>query len=54
MRSDKLQNAIGGIDPDLIARSEYPVRKKKGYKFVSAIAAVLVLAIGFGILAGTS
>ncbi len=54
MRSDKLQNAIGGIDLDLIARSELPVKKKKGYKIVSVIAAVLALAIGFGIFAGTS
>jgi hypothetical protein len=49
MRSDKLQNAIGGIDPDLIARSEFPVKKKRGYKITSVIAAMLALAIGMGI-----
>ena len=52
MKSDKLQDAIGGIDPELIARSELPVKKKRGYKITSAIAAVLVLAIGMGIFWG--
>lgn len=52
MRSDKLQNAIGGIDPDLVTRSELPIRKKRGYRIVSAIAAMLVLAIGIGIFSG--
>ena len=52
MKSDKLQNAIGGIDPDLIARSELPLRKKRGYRIISAIAAILVLAIGIGIFSG--
>jgi serpin B len=52
MKSDKLQNAIGGIDPDLIARSEFPVKKKRGYKITSVIAAMLALAIGMGIFWG--
>ncbi|MBR6745132.1 MAG: hypothetical protein IKM00_07965 [Clostridia bacterium] len=50
MKSEKLQNAIGGIDPDLIAKSEQPLRKKRGHRIASAIAAMLVLAIGIGIL----
>ena len=52
MKSDKLQNAIGGIDYDLIIRSEAPIGRKKRYSLISAIAAVLVLAIGIGIFAG--
>ena len=52
MKSDKLQNAIGGIDPDLITRSELPIKKKFGYKITSVIAAMLALAIGIGIFWG--
>lgn len=52
MKSDKLQNAIGGIDPDLITRSELPIKKKFGYKITSVIAAMLALAIGMGIFWG--
>lgn len=52
MRSDKLQNAIGGIDPDLIIRSEGKPKKKHGYPIVSAVAAILALTIGMGIFVG--
>ena len=52
MKSEKLQDAIGGIDPDLITRSEIPIKKKHGYKITSVIAAMLALAIGMGIFWG--
>ena len=45
MKSDKLQNAIGGIDPELIVRSEFPIKKKHGYKITSVIQRLNALAV---------
>lgn len=55
MKSDKLQDAIGMIDPDLVLRAEKTDRKKKTkrvLKWTSPIAAVLVLALAIGIFFG--
>ena len=57
MKSDKLQNAIGMVDEDLILRAEEKPKKKAPkfiWKWSAAIAAVLVFAIGFGILFGNT
>lgn len=57
MKSDKLQNAIGMIDEDLIIRAEKKPNKKVPkfiWKWSAAIAAVLVFAIGFPILFGNT
>ena len=57
MKSDKLQNAIGMVDEDLILRAEEKPKKKIPkfiWKWPAAIAAVLVFAIGFGILFGNA
>ena len=57
MKSDKLQNAIGMVDEDLILRAEEKPKKKVPkfiWKWSAAIAAVLVFAIGFGILFGNN
>ncbi len=56
MKSDKLQDAVGMVDADLVERAEKK-RQKKGSRFprwTVPIAAVLVIAIGFGILFGDS
>ncbi len=49
MKSERLQNAIGMIDTDLLERSEKPMKKKKRIKITAVVAAMLVCAIGFGI-----
>lgn len=57
MKSDKLQNAIGMVDEDLILRAEQKTATKQNkrlWKWSAAIAAVLVFAIGFGILFGNA
>lgn len=57
MKSDKLQNAIGMVDEDLILRAEEKPKKKIPkfiWKWSAAIAAALVFAIGFGILFGNA
>ena len=54
MKSERLQNAIGMIDADLLERSEKPMKKKQKtkIKITAVIAAVLVCAIGVGIFFG--
>ena len=54
MKSERLQNAIGMIDADLLERSEKTMKKKRKIKIkiTAAVAAVLVCAIGFGIFFG--
>ena len=52
MKSERLQNAIGMIDSDLLERSEKTMKKRQKIKITSAIAAVLVCAIGLGIFFG--
>ena len=52
MKSERLQNAIGMIDADLLESSEKPMKKKRKIKITSVIAAVLVCAIGLGIFFG--
>lgn len=55
MKSDRLQDALGMIDANLISRAakEVPKKKRTPIKWISAIAAVLVLAIGVGVLFGS-
>jgi hypothetical protein len=55
MKGDRLQDAIGMIDANLISRAakEAPKKKRTPIKWISAIAAVLVLAIGVGALFGS-
>ncbi|MBQ9797109.1 MAG: hypothetical protein IJW50_05240 [Clostridia bacterium] len=55
MKSDRLQDALGMIDANLISRAakEAPKKKRTPIKWISAIAAVLVLAIGVGVLFGS-
>ena len=52
MKSEHLQNAIGMIDSDLVERSEKTMKKRQKIKITSVIAAVLVCAIGMGIVFG--
>jgi len=54
MKSERLQNAIGMIDADLLERSEKPMKKKRKIKIkiTAAVAAILVCAIGLGIFFG--
>ena len=52
MKSERLQNAIGMIDADLVERSEKPIKRKRKIKVASVVAAMLVCAIGFGIFFG--
>ena len=55
MKSEKLQDAIGMIDPDLILRSEKQIKKSKAKTFIkwtSPIAAILVIALAIGIFFG--
>ena len=57
MKSEKLQDAIGMIDEDLIARAEKSEKKKtkiskRMLKWTAPIAAMLVIALGIGILLG--
>lgn len=52
MKSERLQNAIGMIDADLLERSEKPMKKKRTIKITAVIAAVLACAIGLGIFFG--
>ena len=55
MRSDKLQNAIGMVDEDLVARTEKTTQKKKTrhvIKWTAPIAAMLAIALAFGIFFG--
>jgi hypothetical protein len=55
MKSDRLQDALGMIDANLISRAakEVPKKKRTPIKWISAIAAVLVFAIGVGVLFGS-
>ena len=56
MKSDKLQEAIGLIDPDLILRAEKQGKKNKTKTFIkwtSPIAAILVIALAIGIFFGS-
>lgn len=50
MRSDKLQDAIGLVDADLVERTEKT--KKRTFKWTAAVAAVLVITLGAGIYFG--
>ncbi len=50
MRSDKLQDAIGMVDADLVKRTEKTKERKP--KWTAAVAAVLVLAVVAGIYFG--
>ena len=52
MKSERLQNAIGMIDNDLLERSEKPMKKRQRIKITGVIAAMLVCVIGFGIFFG--
>lgn len=52
MKSERLQNAIGMIDADLLERSEKPMKKKRTIKITAVIAAVLACAIGLGLFFG--
>ena len=55
MRSDKLQNAIGMVDEDLVARTEKTTQKKKTrqvIKWTDPIDAMLAIALAFGIFFG--
>lgn len=52
MKSERLQNAIGMIDADLVERSEKPMKRKRKIKVAAVVAAMLVCAIGFGIFFG--
>lgn len=55
MRSEKLQDAIGMIDPDLVERAEWLKPSRKGrfsVKWIAPVAAVLVFAIVIGVLNG--
>ena len=52
MKSERLQNAIGMIDAELVERSETPLKKKRRSKITAFVAAMLVCAIGFGIFFG--
>lgn len=52
MKSERLQNAIGMIDADLLERSEKTMKKRQKIKITSVIAAVLACAIGLGIFFG--
>ena len=57
MKSEKLQDAIGMIDADLIARAEKSQKKKKDFpkrilRWTAPIAAMLVIAFGIGIFLG--
>lgn len=52
MKSERLQNAIGMIDADLLERSEKPMKRKQKMKITSVVAAVLICAIGLGIFFG--
>ena len=55
MKGDRLQDALGMIDANLISRAakEVPKKNRTPIKWISAIAAVLVLAIGVGVLFGS-
>lgn len=56
MKSDKLQDAIGMIDPNLVLRAETQVKKSKAKSFIkwtSPIAAILVVALAIGIFFGS-
>ena len=56
MKSDKLQDALGMIDPDLILRAEKQVKKSKTKRFIrwtAPIAAVLAIALAIGIIFGS-
>ncbi len=55
MKSDKLQNAIGMVDEDLVARTEKTTKQKKArhiIKWTAPIAAMLAIALAFGIFFG--
>ena len=48
MKSDKLQNAIGMVDADLVERTEKSKSKHPKFKWTAAVAAMLAIAIGIG------
>ena len=52
MKSERLQNAIGMIDADLVERSEKPMKRKRKIRITAVVAAMLVCALGFGIFFG--
>ncbi|MBQ7364757.1 MAG: hypothetical protein IJW46_04090 [Clostridia bacterium] len=54
MKSDTLQNALGAIDPALVARADQmPKRaRKRKLRMASLVAAMLALAIGLGAIFG--
>jgi len=55
MRSDKLQDALGKIDPTLIARAENKPKKSRSLKYIrliAPVAAILALAICLGLFSG--
>ncbi len=53
MRSEKLQDAIGMIDADLVERTEKRKNGHKKLKWTAAIAAMLAVAIGIGAYFGS-
>ena len=56
MKSNKLQDALGMIEPDLILRAEKHGKKSKTKRFIrwtAPIAAILVIALAIGIVFGS-
>ena len=52
MKSDKLQDAIGMVNADLIERTEKTKNKHRAFKWTAAVAAMLAVAIGIGVYFG--
>lgn len=50
MNGEKLFEAIGAIDEDILERSEAPVQPKRRFSFLKAIAACLTLAVTLSLL----
>ena len=48
MKSDKLQDAIGTVDADLVTEAEKAPKKHRKLKWTAAVAAMLAVAIGIG------
>lgn len=54
MKSDKLQDAIGMVNADLVERTEKSKTKHPKFKWTAAVAAMLAVAIGIGAYLGNS
>ena len=49
MKSDKLQDAIGTVDADLVTEAEKtPCKHRRAFQWTAAVAAMLAIAIGIG------